>query len=355
MRGHKGRQTKLGQYVRCILECRYGTDMSPKTLHDDAINNIRKETTKTLLEIDVILAVVLELRDKDNMRAFDIVYDADRNCDEVKDFISRSGKSYHRHHMADYIREFKNYRGVSIPITFAVLSTFLHADSSKRSNIAKRGHDVIQTLNALVMRRIVAGDEFKPSAFFGASDSDVPNDGVVHWGHLIWKDDVGEESTQYVISRIWKHKYVDNDKTFDDDQFKERAVRIGGVSNKPRKDILISIYKHGGSELDMESLNVEHVFPQSPIFWAGWSFEERIRGLYVNVLGNLTLMMRDKNKGTDEYNGSFENKRSTFESSDMRDNRRIAEFHEWNEDAVSKRQGEMVASACEVWRPCARP
>lgn len=96
---------------------------------------------------------------------------------------------------------------------------------------------------------------------------------------------------------------------------------------------------------DYESVNLEHVLPQSPE--GKWNIEEeKARALYRRI-GNMALMrVGDKVAAGNE---DFEIKREVYEKSALRLAQEVADYEEWNGKTIAERQTKLADLAVAAW------
>ena len=156
----------LDVYVQCALKCRYG-HIRKNYLYQDAKHKIQEEITnngkenaeKTVRELTAYLC------NPNNINAFIVLYQGNEYADEITNFTNAVGRANRKRNMRDYVRELGEYKAVSLPITFAVITRFLNAPPEEQKLIAKAGQRIVQDLDALIMRTAIVQMKFAPSAF----------------------------------------------------------------------------------------------------------------------------------------------------------------------------------------------
>jgi hypothetical protein len=160
---------------------------------------------------------------------------------------------------------------------------------------------------------------------------------------------VGNPEDVLLVLRDELDQLVPNDEEFTADFLKIRLVR---VSNTWRT-ILERLAEISGSAethvLRSRRVHVEHILPQKPsraaLKESGLTDEEAKE--LIGRMGNLTLLSGPKNQANS--NGPFSRKRSGFKDSDIRLNRRIAEYDNWGKSEIEGRTQELAALAVEAW------
>ena len=89
-------------------------------------------------------------------------------------------------------------------------------------------------------------------------------------------------------------------------------------------------------------VHVEHIYPLEPSF-PKWDNHESV----VNRLGNQTLLSARLNQSI--KNSPFDQKKSTYATSDLLITKELAALDAWNIDAADVRQKAMAVEAVSVW------
>lgn len=90
-------------------------------------------------------------------------------------------------------------------------------------------------------------------------------------------------------------------------------------------------------------VHVEHIYPQSPLPGERWNNHL----LYINRLGNLTLLSRRINSAI--QNGNFLTKKPSYEESELLVTSELLDKTEWTPEQVDLRQLEMSKKASIIW------
>ena len=339
-------KTRLIEYVHCALKCRYGL-IRKKFLYQDVKKAISEEIVAKGNEYaeDTVEELTAYLRNPNNISAFIALYEGNEHAEDINEFTKAAGASDRRRNMRDYVRELSEYRAVSLPITFAAVTRFLNAPQRERGPIAKAGHRIIQDLNALIMRTAITQRKFAPSSF---------EDVTAKWGKEIMEC-LNKDSQMKISKEIVKEV---QDQIWDDNVFTEKMESQRIVTRNKAKHLLYSLYRQKQSDLPPldNYLTLEHILPESVEHVAGWGpyFTDDDHERYANMLGNMTLLTSSDNKGTANFNKSFENKKPTLERSTIQANREIACNHQWTPEDIRRRQRKLAKVACQVWKPTGR-
>lgn len=95
--------------------------------------------------------------------------------------------------------------------------------------------------------------------------------------------------------------------------------------------------------LDLHSLTLEHIYPQRPL-----NADSVLQGM-VDALANLTILAPGDNAALG--NSSFDQKQAVYASSRLRINRDIAEYAQWDMDALIDREAKLLEAANKVFGP----
>ncbi|MBE9579152.1 MULTISPECIES: DUF262 domain-containing protein [Moraxella] len=99
--------------------------------------------------------------------------------------------------------------------------------------------------------------------------------------------------------------------------------------------------------LDDTDVNIEHIYPENPD--EGWEIFDFKDGESMTYrLGNMALC--EKNINSQMANLEFEQKKPVLTQSHFQTTRAIADYPDWNPDAITKRQRLMAKVATSIWR-----
>jgi hypothetical protein len=137
--------------------------------------------------------------------------------------------------------------------------------------------------------------------------------------------------------------------------FKEDFATKEITKAKLSRYILASIAnkKLGKPELgvleDEKIVTLEHIMPKTRTqHWVRAAANEDEYMEYVNRLGNLTLIERDKNRVVGS--ASFADKKSkAFTKSDISITKEICNYTEWTVNKIELRQSEFADEAVDIW------
>lgn len=112
----------------------------------------------------------------------------------------------------------------------------------------------------------------------------------------------------------------------------------------------------GDASYNFPTITVEHVLPQSPnpnSVWVQWFPDQKERGNFVHLLGNLLLLSRKKNSEAQNYD--FAKKKQTYFTSksgvsNFALTTQVLMEQEWTPEVINKRQKELIDKLKQVWR-----
>ncbi|GAB4451840.1 MAG: DUF262 domain-containing protein [Bacteroidia bacterium] len=139
-----------------------------------------------------------------------------------------------------------------------------------------------------------------------------------------------------------------------DESFKEQ-FKIATVSKAKYARYYLSAienYNRGNDHpelivnLNPDSVNLEHILPENPENNYP-SFTEELHSAYYKRIGNLTLMKTKENNNF--KNSKFSNKKKKYQESELWITNSLANYDEWNIDAINKRQNELAELAINTW------
>lgn len=96
---------------------------------------------------------------------------------------------------------------------------------------------------------------------------------------------------------------------------------------------------------DNNKVHMEHILPQKPQKWT--DIDQNEVESYIWRFGNLTLLGQEFN--TKASNGTFQDKRSIYELSQIKMTQDLLKFNEWNFEAIDERQKSLAKMALEIW------
>jgi uncharacterized protein with ParB-like and HNH nuclease domain len=155
---------------------------------------------------------------------------------------------------------------------------------------------------------------------------------------------------------------------FEDENFKDKIIKPSSWYSR-RHTLKYMLFEYEKHLLNIESKGqkpritwsdlakdstIEHILPQNPSENSHWLKVWKTEDIdkYLHDIGNLVLT-RDNSS---YLNFEFERKKGTvgsgvgYSNSDIRQERKIASFSEWNKDALEKRRTELVQWIFDRWK-----
>ncbi len=159
----------------------------------------------------------------------------------------------------------------------------------------------------------------------------------------------GTATTLAAVRHTLRPIYIP-DEEFEAD-FSTLRLRNRSTSGKRLRYILARIEKQlSGTDINDEGMaaTVEHILPENPgeVGWEHFTVEAHERS-YERV-GNYSLLERGLN-GQQAGNAAFAQKSAVYEHSHDRTSKDLAQFSDWTEEAITKRQADMAKVAKTVW------
>jgi len=159
----------------------------------------------------------------------------------------------------------------------------------------------------------------------------------------------GTATTLAAVRHTLRPIYIP-DEEFEAD-FSTLRLRNRNTSGKRLRYILARIEKQlSGTDINDEGMaaTVEHILPENPgeVGWEHFTVEAHERS-YERV-GNYSLLERGLN-GQQAGNAAFAQKSAVYEHSHYRTSKDLAQFTDWTEEAITKRQADMAKVAKTVW------
>lgn len=159
----------------------------------------------------------------------------------------------------------------------------------------------------------------------------------------------GTAATLVAVRQALRPIYIPDDE-FEAD-FSALRLRNRSTSGKRLRYILAKVEKQlSGADISDEAMTatVEHILPENP-GEAGWEqFSSDAHERSYERLGNYSLLERSLN-GQQAANASFSQKQSVYTQSQYRTSKELAQYADWTEEAIIKRQGDMARIAKSVW------
>lgn len=148
--------------------------------------------------------------------------------------------------------------------------------------------------------------------------------------------------------------------SYEDDKSFRRDLRFENFYNKISKnDIKYMLYDYEKSlmeeplEIPLENIlvpdfQVEHVWPNNPSKLNLTPDERLLHEQYKDRLGNLTIALRQWNESWG--NKPFDSKKKQYKDSALKIQNSLAEYENWSEKEITKRENKIISYALERWK-----
>jgi hypothetical protein len=159
----------------------------------------------------------------------------------------------------------------------------------------------------------------------------------------------GTARTLLAVRQALRPIYIPDDE-FEAD-FAALRLRNRSTSGKRLRYILAKIEKQlSGADITDEGMTatVEHILPENP-GESGWEhFTADAHERSCERVGNYSLLERGLN-GQQAGNAAFAQKQTMYAQSQYRTSKDLAQFTDWTEETISKRQADMAKVAKAIW------
>ena len=327
--------SKVQEYFRCYLQCRYGY-LQKNRFYRDARAHIEGDA-RTGNPADYVFRLVEGLGRRESIELFRTITSSRVNLSLDQSLPRVSGKRSR----TVLLSELQGYT-VSYPLIFALLHRFIAetdgGEKRKAESVVERS---LKNLTSFVMRTAFVAPKFEPSRFEAAFANRAKN---VFRGSDLESLDIMEE---LLSNDEWN--------VIDDANFIQHMTEVEFRDNKKARRYLFAINARnqvGSDVLREDKCTVEHVLPQSEVHWKGWpGFKEGDAGNWVYRPGNMLVVSKRENRSSAEYNGSFEAKKRAFADSALQMPRKLAaDYQDWTPAAVRRRSRVLAKEAARTWQ-----
>ena len=338
-----GNSDKIMDYARSYLQCEYGFLPISKFYRRVRDNMERAIKGSAKKPSNYVFNLVDRLADERYTQIFNAIVRQDHNTEFIDHFNVDARRAGKKRNLKILLDELRTYT-ITQPILLALLSRYvvLNLDSRTRKSMATKIYNEISTLNAFVMRTALVERKFEPSHF----ESDLSD-----LASKIFTSNSVEELSEV---NIWgRLKDLSSSAVLDDKSFIKSLKTIEFRANEKAKRFLFTINTHLQSDADTilyNQVTLEHLLPKGSDHWKGWQeFRENEHALYINRIGNLTLLGSDDNKSSNKGNADWKVKKSTLESSMFSINKYFSNIDDWTPENIEKRQEELAKLATKIW------
>ena len=330
--GAKG--NRVPEYFRCSLQCRYGFLKKERLYREfrEQFQNVASDGEPS----DYAYDLVRGLGRRDSIELFRTIISA-KPSPALEGRLPRvTGKRS----LAVLLGELQGYR-VSHPLCFALLHRFI--SEINRANKKAVGQVVarsMKNLSSFIMRGVFVTPTFRPSRIEEALARCAK---AVFTGTDIESLDILDDLVR-----------CDAFDVVSDSRFIRRMTEMEMRSNTKSRRYLFGINAHqqrGSDVLREGQCSVEHVLPQSSVYWPGWvGFRDVDPAGWVYRTGNLVVISQRENRGGPDFNANFAAKKRGFSDSSPKMARDVAKKHDdWAPNTIEKRSRQLARAAANVW------
>ena len=243
--------------------------------------------------------------------------------------------------LAVLLGELQGYK-VSHPLCFALLHRFI-TETDQGEEARPLGSVVarsMKNLSSFIMRGVFTTSTFRPSrieeAFAKCAKTVFTGTDIES---LDIMDDLERSDAFDVVS---------------DSRFIRHMTEMEMRSNTKALRYLFGINAHqqrGSDVLREGQCSVEHVLPQSEMYWPGWPvFKDVDPAGWVYRTGNLVVISQRENRGGADFNANFTAKKRCFSESSLKMARDVAtKYDDWAPGAIEKRSRQLAQAAARIW------
>ena len=321
------------QYFRCYLQCYYGF-LQEKRFYRE-FSNKAELTIRGDGASDKAYELVQGLGRQDNIQLFRTIHSAKPSSALKGRLPAISGKR----DLTVLLEELKSY-SVAHPLCYALLHRYI-VEKEDRQRAGKMVARSLKNLNSFIMRSVFVTTSFRPSK--------------------IAKRLVDCAQKVFVATNLESLDIADDLERADrsvgvleDASFIQKMTDMRMTNNTKALRYLFGINargERGADALRIGGCSVEHVLPESDKHWPGWlGFEDVNPADWIYRAGNLVVLSQNENRGDDEFNANFANKKLALAKSPLLMARTVAEDHEeWTPDAINRRSKQLAVSAARIW------
>lgn len=326
---------KVPEYFRCYLQCRYGF-LQKKRFYREARSQIEQEAGRHDPS-NYVYDLVRGLGGPANIELFRTVISAKPS--EVLE--GRLPRIRGKRDLTALLGELQGYK-VSHPLCFALLYRLVaETDQGRRRAVGYAAARGIKNLASFIMRTAFVSSTFRSSRFEEALANSAT---TVFAGADIGSLDIMDALEQ-----------CDAFGVIDDSSFIRRMTDMELPDNPKALRYLFGINTHeqrGSDVLRQDRCSVEHVLPQSNMYWHGWrGFKDVNPADWVYRTGNLVVVSGRENLGSVDFNTNFTAKKHAFGESALAMARGVAADHdEWTPQVIEKRSRQLARQAAAIWK-----
>ena len=334
-------QQRSQDYFRCYFQCKYGYLQKNRFYRETRL--MIRQDIKRRKPGDYVYELVTHFSDRRLVELFRTITASNPNQEFLSAFLRASSTTKNKRNLPVFLSELVSYKVVQ-PLLFTLLRKFIEAQGSPlktRQAIARATHHSISDLASFVVRITFSEAKFEPSRFEAAFANIAKQISAM-------EDPRKVDLKQYL-------RTCDERRIMDNTRFISQITDIEMKDPKRAKRFLFGVNADLDREaraLDFDGCSVEHVLPQSEIYWKGWtgfSDMESDIGNWVHRIGNQTLLGGSDHFARNQFNTSFEAKRKIFNESPFVITRNMTSINDWTPDAIRKRSKKLARIASRVW------
>ncbi len=329
-----GNASKVQEYFRCYLQCRYGY-LQKTRFYRDARARIERAAGSPDPS-DYIFRLVEGLGRRESTELFRTITSSRVSPSLDQNLPTGPGKRS----LTVLLGELQRYK-VSHPLVFALLFRLIAgADGNEKRKTKLVVIRSLKNLTSFVMRTAFIAPKFEPSRFEAAFAN--------------YAKEVFEGSDLASLEIMDELESNDEWSVINNSNFVQRMAEVEFRDNKKALRYLFAINARnqvGSDALREDRCSVEHVLPQSEVHWRGWSgFRESDAEKWVYRPGNMLVVPIRENRSSAEYNRSFAAKKRAFAASTLLMPRNLAaDYDDWTPDAVDERSRRLAREAAVTW------
>ena len=318
------------RYLRCQFQMRVGF-LRGDHFYRDIRAALRRHTA------DQVARLVAEITRPEALELYRAIASGHPSESLTNAFDYAASRTDSTRNLRVLLRELNGY-SVTHPIVLSLLCWYIdESDGRRRRGIAHTVARNLDRLAAFVLRTAFVTQRFSPSTYERR---------FAEYARTIY---TAEELVDGEFASFLQK--CDAERVLDDRRFIEALVQARPKRGPKVRQLLLGINRELQSDtLKEESCTLEHVLPESPEHWSGWTgFDDVDCRDWVGRLGNLSLLGRTDSRGTKTFNRSFEDKAKVYQRSIVALSRQIGCLSEWTTAAITQRQREMAEAAARAW------
>lgn len=312
------RSNQMKEYVRCHLQMREGGKVDPKQLYKNLHSLLRSKDEKRIA--------------KEFLKEIEI------HCNEFSAIMCKDARFW-----SEFNTDIKNVVGYlnDFRVVYTIMISILYA--KKPTDFVFDSYKILQ----LFMKRTRAvKDRFSVMEQYEEYFASMAKRFRQGKGPKDIKDFF--KNIKELDSECWT--------VIPDESFISQIASRPRIKDTNAKAMLIELANHlqrkekTATKIDHLTVSLEHILPKRPNIKDWQNFENKeIASIYIERLGNLTLLEKDHNASLS--NKSFIKKKSLYSSDKcgIRLTNELCDYTEWTKETITQRQERLGKLAAEVW------